>query len=112
MADAVYDDKAAVIIHSLRQLHWHLNADEWSFFIRGCGRAASSLVAEMRARLIIVPSSRGDMEMLEVFRAPKFEDFALEQGLKGYPGQTVLEYLDLQDSEEGRKFMEALQKGQ
>jgi hypothetical protein len=38
--------------------------------------------------------------MLEVFRS------SLEQWLKGSPGQMVLEHLDLQDSEEGRKFME------
>jgi oxalate decarboxylase family bicupin protein len=112
--------------HGLRELHWHPNADEWSFFIRGRARitvfagSGNARTFDYRAGDVgIVPRSLGhyvenigdeEVEMLEVFRAPKFEDFSLEQWLKGSPGQMVLEHLNLQGSEEGRKLMEALQK--
>ncbi|KAG1813529.1 putative oxalate decarboxylase/oxidase [Suillus subaureus] len=112
--------------HGLRELHWHPNADEWSFFIRGRARI-TVFAGSGNARTFdyqpgdvgIVPRSLGhyvenigdeEVEMLEVFRAPKFEDFSLEQWLKGSPGQMVLEHLNLQGSEEGEKFMEALRK--
>lgn len=106
--------------HGLRKLHWHPNADEWSFFIRG--RARITVFAGSRnARTFdyqpgdvgIVPRSLGHyVENIggEVFRALRFEDFSLEQWLKGSPSQVVLKHLNLQDSEEERKFMEALGK--
>ncbi|KAG1883860.1 putative oxalate decarboxylase/oxidase [Suillus subluteus] len=107
--------------HGLRELHWHPNADEWSFFIRGRARMGTRVLDYQPGDVGIVPRSLGhyvenigdeDVEMLEVFRAPKFEDFSLEQWLKGSPSQMVLEHLNLQDSEEGRKFMEALRKSE
>jgi len=114
--------------HGLRELHWHPNADEWSFFIRGHARVtvfAGSGMARtfdyQAGDVGIVPRSLGhyventgdeEVEMLEIFRAPVFEDFSLEEWLRGSPGQMVLEHLNLQDSEEGKKFMEALHKSQ
>ncbi|EGN94400.1 hypothetical protein SERLA73DRAFT_155699 [Serpula lacrymans var. lacrymans S7.3] len=122
---------AHVIIepHGLRELHWHPNADEWSFFIRGHARvtvfagSGNARTFDYQAGDVgIVPRSLGhyventggdgeEVEMLEVFRAPKFEDFSLEEWLKGSPGQMVLEHLNLHNhAEHGKKFMEALQK--
>ncbi|GBE78166.1 putative oxalate decarboxylase/oxidase [Sparassis latifolia] len=114
--------------HGLRELHWHPNADEWSFFIRGrarvtvfAGSGTARTFSYQAGDVGIVPRSLGhyvenvgdeELEMLEVFRAPRFEDFSLEQWLKGSPGRMVLEHLNLQDSEEGKKFMEALRKSQ
>ncbi|KAH7915558.1 putative oxalate decarboxylase/oxidase [Hygrophoropsis aurantiaca] len=114
--------------HGLRELHWHPNADEWSFFIRGRARVtvfAGSGMARtfdyQAGDVGIVPRSLGhyvenvgdeEVEMLEVFRAPKFEDFSLEEWLRGSPDQMVLEHLNLQHSEHGRKFLDALHSSQ
>lgn len=114
--------------HGLRELHWHPNADEWSFFIRGKARVTVFAGSGMARTFTyqagdvgIVPRSLGhyvenvgdeEVEMLEVFRAPKFEDFSLETWLKGSSGRMVLEHLNMQDTEEGNKFMEALKKAQ
>ncbi|KAH9950506.1 RmlC-like cupin domain-containing protein [Amylocystis lapponica] len=112
--------------HALRELHWHPNADEWSFFIRGRARvtvfagSGSARTFDYQAGDVgIVPRSLGhyvenmgeeEVEMLEVFRAPKFEDFSLQQWLKGSPEIMVQEHLNIQDSEEGRKLLEALRE--
>ena len=80
----------------IREMHWHPNADEWSFFITGSARIsifASSGTARtfnyQAGDVGIVPANFGhyveniseteDVEFLEIFRAPKFEDFSLEQ---------------------------------
>ncbi len=80
----------------IREMHWHPNADEWSFFIKGSARI-SIFASSGTARTFnytsgdvgIVPANFGhyvgniseteDVEFLEIFRAPKFEDFSLEQ---------------------------------
>jgi len=71
------------------------NADDWSFFIRGRARVtvvAFSNVARtfdyMPGDVGTVPKNMGyyvenigdeELEMLEIFEAPKFEDFSIEQ---------------------------------
>ncbi len=81
---------------ALREMHWHPNADEWSFFIRGRARV-TVFGAEGTARTFdyqagdvgIVPRNMGhfvenvaddeEVEMLEIFRADEFRDFSLFQ---------------------------------
>ncbi|KAG1874995.1 putative oxalate decarboxylase/oxidase [Suillus subluteus] len=96
--------------HGLRELHWHPNAMNVTVFA-GSGNAHVGIVPRSLGHYVENIGDE-DVEMLEVFRAPKFEDFSLEQWLKGSPSQMVLEHLNLQDSEEGRKFMEALRKSE
>lgn len=109
----------------LREMHWHPNADEWSFFIRGRARV-TIFTANSTARTFdympgdvgIVPKSMGHyvqnlsdsepVEMLEIFRAPRFEDFSLEQWLGNTPGKLVAEHLFKNDEKAGRKFLEEL----
>ncbi len=57
-----------VVPHGIRELHWHPNADEWSFFIRERARVtvfASSNVARtfdcMPGDVGIVPKSMGHL---------------------------------------------------
>ena len=104
---------AHVIIepHGLRTIHWHPNAAEWSYFIRGKARV-TIFASGGNARTFnyqpgdvgIVPRNMahfveniGDepVEMLEVFRAAKFEDFSLEQWLAQTPRTMVAEHLNL-----------------
>ena len=81
---------------ALREMHWHPNADEWSFFIRGRARV-TVFGADGDARTFdyqagdvgIVPRNMGhfvenvaedeEVEMLEIFRADEFRDCSLFQ---------------------------------
>jgi len=111
--------------HCMREMHWHPNADEWSFFIRGKARItvfASGSTARtfnyQAGDVGIVPrnfahfvENIGDepIEMLELFRADKFEDFSLDQWLAQSPGIMVAEHLNL-TGPHAKAFIEALQK--
>lgn len=94
----------------IREMHWHPNADEWSFFIRGSARitvfAFSSIARTFNylpGDVGIVPANMGHyvenmsatepLEFLEIFRASKFEDFSLEQWLANTPGRMIAEHL-------------------
>lgn len=118
---------AHVIIQpgGLREMHWHPNADEWSFFLRGHARI-TIFAASGKARTFnymagdvgIVPKNNahfveniGDepVEMLEMFRAPRFEDFSTEQWLAQTPATMVAEHLNLSGSNR-EKFLKGLSK--
>ncbi|KAI9635320.1 putative oxalate decarboxylase/oxidase [Dioszegia hungarica] len=109
----------------LREMHWHPNADEWSFFLKGHARVtifASSGKARtfnyMAGDVGIVPKNHahyvenigeGEVEMLEMFRASKFEDFSTEQWLAQTPGQIVAEHLNLEGNKR-EEFLKGLSK--
>jgi oxalate decarboxylase family bicupin protein len=118
---------AHVLIHPgcLREMHWHPSADEWSYFIRGRARitifAASGtartfnyvagdvgIVPKGMAHYVENMSDDEPVEFLEIFRAPKFEDFSLEQWLAETPGRLVKEHLFKGNEELGKKFVEGL----
>jgi len=109
----------------LREMHWHPNADEWSFFLKGHARV-TIFAAAGNARTFnyvagdvgIVPQNHahyveniGDepVEMLEMFRAPFFEDFSTEQWLAQTPATTVAEHLNLTGFNK-EKFLKSLSK--
>ncbi|KAK2754073.1 hypothetical protein FQN54_007242 [Arachnomyces sp. PD_36] len=111
--------------HALREMHWHPNADEWNFFIRGRARI-TIFASNANARTFtyqagdvgIVPKNNahyveniGDepVEMLEVFRAPKFEDFSVDQWLAQTPRTMVAEHLNLSGSRK-EEFLNNLSK--
>ncbi|GAA5978696.1 hypothetical protein JCM21900_005166 [Sporobolomyces salmonicolor] len=98
--------------HALREMHWHPNADEWSFFIRGKARV-TVFASGGRARTFnyvpgdvgIVPKNHGHfvenigdepLEMLEIFRAPLFQDFSLNQWLAHTDSTMVADHLNLE----------------
>ena len=110
---------------AIREMHWHPNADEWSYFIRGRARVtvfASSSTARtfdyVAGDVGIVPKSMGhyvenisdteEVEMLEIFRAPRFEDFSLAQWLGSTPERMVAEHLFQTDKRAAGKFLEEL----
>ncbi|KAI4745049.1 oxalate decarboxylase family bicupin [Aureobasidium sp. EXF-12298] len=118
---------AHVIINPgcLREMHWHPNADEWSFFLRGHARI-TIFAASGNARTFnyqagdvgIVPKNNAHyvenigtepVEMLEMFRADKFEDFSTEQWLAQTPATTVAEHLNLVGGNR-EKFLKSLSK--
>lgn len=105
---------------ALREMHWHPNADEWSFFIGGRARV-TIFGSEGSARTFdyvpgdvgIVPRNMGHfvenigdepVEMLEVFRADEFRDFSLFQWLGETPKRLVVDHLFQNDPESGEIF--------
>ncbi|KAF2734916.1 oxalate decarboxylase oxdD [Polyplosphaeria fusca] len=110
---------------ALREMHWHPRADEWSFFIRGRARV-TIFASEGNARTFdyqagdvgIVPKNMGHfienlsddepLEVLEIFRADKFEDFSLFQWLGETPRRMVKEHLFAKDKKAGEKFEKAI----
>lgn len=110
---------------ALREMHWHPNADEWSFFIRGRARV-TIFAAQGTARTFdyqagdvgIVPQNMGHfienlsddepLEVLEIFRADKFQDFSLFQWMGETPQRMVKEHLFAEDEKAGEKFLAAV----
>ncbi|KAK0656211.1 oxalate decarboxylase oxdC [Cercophora newfieldiana] len=110
---------------ALREMHWHPNADEWSFFLRGRARVtifASSGTARTfnygPGDVGIVPHNHGHfvenigdepIEMLEIFRADEFRDFSLFQWLGETPQRQVIDTLFSEDKEAGEVFLQKIQ---
>ncbi|KAF2002503.1 oxalate decarboxylase oxdD [Amniculicola lignicola CBS 123094] len=110
---------------ALREMHWHPSADEWSFFIQGRARV-TIFASEGNAQTFdyvagdvgIVPKNMGHfienlsedepLEVLEIFRAEKFEDFSLFQWLGETPRRMVREHLFATDSKGAEKFEKAI----
>jgi oxalate decarboxylase family bicupin protein len=105
---------------ALREMHWHPNADEWSFFIRGRARV-TIFAAEGTARTFdylpgdvgIVPKNMGHfvenigdepLEMLGMFRADRFMDLSLFQWMGDTPKKLVMDHLFANDPTDGEKF--------
>ncbi|KAL1968072.1 hypothetical protein VTN77DRAFT_2202 [Rasamsonia byssochlamydoides] len=111
---------------AIREMHWHPRADEWSFFIRGRARV-TIFAAEGNARTFdymagdvgIVPKNMGHfienlsddepLELLEIFRADKFEDFSLFQWLGETPRRMVAEHVFASDREAAEKFLKQVE---
>lgn len=105
---------------ALREMHWHPNADEWSFFIRGrarvtvFGSAGSARTFDyVPGDVGIVPKNMGHfvenigdepLEMLEIFRADEFRDLSLFQWMGQTPKKMVVDHLFADDAENGEKF--------
>lgn len=105
------------------------NADEWSFFIKGRARV-TIFAAEGTARTFdyqagdvgIVPRNMGhfienlsddeDVEVLEIFRADKFQDFSLFQWMGETPQRMVKEHLFATDPKSGEKFVKAIESAE
>ncbi|MCJ1322307.1 hypothetical protein MMC15_007655 [Xylographa vitiligo] len=99
---------------AMRELHWHLNSDEWSFFLQGSARITvfaapeSSRTFDFQAgdvAYIPVPQSHyientgtEDVMYLEILQAPKFTDISVAQWLGLTPPQVVKDTLHLPDA--------------
>src|SRR5580700_3856165 len=82
---------------SMRELHWHPNADEWQYYIQGSGRM-TVFFNRATARTIdfhpgdvgYIPQTLGhyientgdsDLVFLEMFKTPRYQDFSLNDWL-------------------------------
>ncbi|KAJ5306983.1 hypothetical protein PENANT_c003G07766 [Penicillium antarcticum] len=111
---------------ALREMHWHPNADEWTYFKRGRARV-TIFAAEGNARTFnymagdvgIVPRNMGHfvenlsddepLELLEIFRADKFQDFSLFQWMGETPQRQVADTIFGSDSKAAEKFLKNIE---
>jgi len=98
----------------LREMHWHPNADEWLYIIKGTGRATvfntgpAAITTNFHAGDIgYVKKAFGhylentgdtDLIYMEVFRADRFEEISLSDWLAHSPVDMVAETLNLDPS--------------
>ena len=98
----------------LREMHWHPNADEWLYILKGSGRATvfntgpAAITANFHSGDIgYVKKALGhylentggtDLVYMEVFRADRFEEISLSDWLAHSPLEMVAETLNLDPS--------------
>ena len=111
---------------ALREMHWHPNADEWTYFKKGRARV-TVFAAEGNARTFdymagdvgIVPRNMGHfienlsddepLEVLEIFRADKFQDFSLFQWLGETPQRMVVDHIFANDPDGADAFLKQIE---
>jgi oxalate decarboxylase len=111
---------ALVTVHpgGLREMHWHPNADEWQYYIKGQGEMTvfntgpKAVTQNFRAGDIgYVKRSLGhyirntgdtDLQFLEVFNSAYFSDVSLSDWLTHTPRQMVAQHLNIDPSVIGR----------
>ena len=97
----------------LRELHWHPNADEWNYFIKGDGRM-TVFTGGGKARTIdfhagdvgyvqqslphyIENTGDGDMEFLEIFKSDHYDDISATQWISHLPPELVAAHLKVDE---------------
>ncbi|MBE7210678.1 MAG: cupin domain-containing protein [Gluconacetobacter diazotrophicus] len=95
----------------MRELHWHPNADEWQYYIRGEARMTvfntgpKAMTADFRAGDVgyvrksfghYVQNTGGtELQFLEIFRTAHYEEVSLSDWLTHLPPQLVRDHLRL-----------------
>jgi oxalate decarboxylase len=115
---------AIVTLHpgGLRELHWHPNADEWQYYIKGKGRMGV-FGAGSRARTMdfeegdvgyiqqslphyIENTGDTDLVFLEMFKSDHYEDISLAEWLAHTPAKLVDQHIGV-----GKAMLDAIPKG-
>ncbi|NVN10661.1 cupin domain-containing protein [Nguyenibacter vanlangensis] len=98
----------------MRELHWHPNADEWTYFIKGCARATvfntgpKAQTADFRPGDIgyikrglghyVENTGTTELQFLEVFKADHFAEVSLSDWLTHVPPELVAQHLNIDPS--------------
>jgi len=96
---------------AMREMHWHPNADEWQYWIKGEGRMTvfdagpRAQTADFRAGDIgnvkrghghyVVNTGSTDLEFLAVFKVANYEEFSLSNWLTRTPPALVARHLNI-----------------
>ena len=99
---------------ALRQLHWHPNADEWQYYIKGRARMGVFNTGPNVLTMDFTPGDIGyvkknfghyvqnvgdtDVQFFAVFRAPEYQEFSLSDWLKHSPPEMVAEHFNIDPS--------------
>jgi len=98
----------------LREMHWHPNADEWQYWIKGKGRMT---VFDSGPRAVTMDFNPGDigyvkrsnghyiknvgdtdLQFLEVFRSSYFADVSLSDWVTHTPPALVAQHLNVDEA--------------
>lgn len=96
---------------AMRQMHWHPNADEWQYWIKGRGRM-TVFNAGPRAQTFdfgpgdvgVAPKSQGhyiqntgddEVQVLVIFKAPEYQEVDLSDWLTHTPPELVAQHLNI-----------------
>jgi oxalate decarboxylase len=95
----------------MREMHWHPNADEWQYYLRGSARMTvfntgpkattndfrAGDVGVVRRNLGHYVENTGDdvLEFVEVFRSDRYEEVSLANWLSRLPPDLVAQHLNL-----------------
>jgi oxalate decarboxylase len=98
----------------LRELHWHPNADEWQYYIKGKGRMTvfntgpAAATADFQAGDIgyvkkgfghyILNTGDTDLVVMEIFKSDRFQEVSLAQWLACTPPEMVAAHLNMDPS--------------
>jgi oxalate decarboxylase len=98
----------------VREMHWHPNADEWQYYIKGKGRMTvfntgpealtmdftAGDIGYVKRNLGHYVENTGDTEMqfIGVFRAPRYEEFSLSDWLTHTPPKLVAQHLNVDEA--------------
>ncbi len=96
---------------AIREMHWHPNADEWQYYLKGTGRMTvfntgpAAMTANFHAGDIgyvrkalghyIENTGDTDLVVIEVFKTDRFEEISLSDWLTHSPPMMVAETLNL-----------------
>jgi oxalate decarboxylase len=99
---------------ALREMHWHPNADEWQYWLKGEGRMGvfnagpNVQTRDFRGGDIgYVPRNQGhylqntgttDLQVLAVFRAPEYQEVSLSDWLTLTPAALVAQHFNIDPS--------------
>ena len=104
---------AIVTVHpgGMRELHWHPNADEWQYYIRGKGRmtvfatGSRARTADFEAGDVgyvqqtlphyIENTGDTDLRFLEMFKSSFYQDLSLSEWLSHTPPELVIAHLNI-----------------
>jgi oxalate decarboxylase len=98
----------------MREMHWHPNADEWQYYVKGQGRVTvfntgpAAITTDFYAGDIgyvmkalghyVENTGTTDLVFMEVFRADRFEEISLSDWLVHSPTTMVSETLNISPS--------------
>jgi oxalate decarboxylase len=106
---------ALVTVHpgGLREMHWHPNADEWQYWMKGKGRMTVFNTGPKAVTMDFNPGDVGyvkrsnghyiknvgdtDLQFLEVFRSAYFADVSLSDWLTHTPPALVAQHLNVNE---------------
>jgi oxalate decarboxylase len=111
MASSIAAAHVIVKPGGMRELHWHQNAEEWQYYIKGHGRmtvffnGGKARTADFAAGDVgLVPRTFGhyventgntDLVFLEMFKANRYMDLTLSEWIRNSPPELIMEHLGI-----------------
>jgi oxalate decarboxylase len=114
VADTISGVNMRLTSGGLREMHWHPNADEWQYWIKGKGQMTvfntgpNAVTMDFNAGDIgyvkrnlghyIKNTGDTDLQFLEVFRSPYFADVSLSDWISRTPPAMVAQHLNVSEA--------------